>query len=173
MRKREDRQLWTQWQRTPHSFLQQLAAPAVALLVSKPPVVPANIPNYDISGAIPKTSPEASATTASSSDPMLVVGECPGDKRKSEFLQQDSARADEVPGEAEGSASGAAPMEIGLGQPQPQQLGTPLQPIRVAYQAFIPQSREDLLEPLKSRNKEQAFERKARTEAQHQKSCPY
>ena len=72
-------------QRTLNSFLQQLAVPAIALLVSKSPVVPAKIQNYGISDAMQQTSPEASATTAVS-DPMLVDGECPGDKRKSECL---------------------------------------------------------------------------------------
>ena len=56
-----------------------------------------------------------------------------------------------------------------------QHLGTPLQPIGIgiAYEPFVPQSKDDLLEALKPRNKQQAQDKKFRTEAQHQKKFPF
>ena len=92
---------------------------------------------------------------------MQIVGECPGDKRKSDCLNEEEL------GETAKQPVAAAECS---GQ---QQLGTPTALLHVAIPTFVPQTRDDLLVSLALRNRKQCEERKARTEAQHQKSCPY
>ena len=122
-----------------------------------------SVPCFDISGSQPGDEHSDSAAQAGA-EPMAVVGECVGDKRKRECLVEPESASD----------SSQAP----VGNPTPpaavaQQLGTPMEVPRSSVPAFVPQTREELLATLELRNKEQCQERKARTEAQHQKSCPY
>ena len=99
---------------------------------------------------------------------MQVTGECRGEKRKSECLQS-SSPAD---GASDADITGDEAPE-GVAKRQVQALGTPMEPLRFSSEEYVPKSRSDLLASLGLRNKEQARERKARTEAQHQKICPY
>ena len=154
----------------PNFFLRQHATLAVVAptLASVAQAASTTATSFDVSDAA-EPGPAASTAASSLCDPMQVIGECPGDKRKSECLQQSSPSVD---GALDGDIIGdEAPMVIPASHAQT--LGTPLEPLRVALEAFVPQSRRALRESLKLRNKEQARERRSRTEAQLQKSCPY
>ena len=103
--------------------------------------------------------------------PMHVVGQCPGDKRKRQGVLAAEAEAvaelDEADKKTHCTAVEQTAMEV-------QQLGTPLQPIGigVAYEPFLPQSRQQPLEALESTDEQHARDRIS-IEAQHQKPCPY
>ena len=129
------------------------------------PSVPAAVPCFDISGSQPSEGqPSVSTLVADDTSALVaVVGECPGDKRKSECLLDSQPAADDTKELAH------RPMDVVATQ----RLGTPMALPHVAVPFFVPQSRDELLQSLALRNKVQCAERKARTEAQHQKSCPY
>ena len=130
----------------------------------------AAVKNFDISDPTPEEGQHAAETptAGTTSDPMQVTGECPGEKRKSECLQS-SSPAD---GASDADITGDEAPE-GVAKRQVQALGTPMEPLRFSSEEYVPKARSDLLASLDLRNKEQARERKARTEAQHQKICPY
>ena len=121
----------------------------------------ATVPCFDISGSQPGEE-QAAETVQADAAPMAVVGECVGDKRKRDVLDvSEPVQAAKVP-----AAIPMAPETV-------QSLGAPMQVPLLAVPAFVPQTRAELLVPLALRNKQQCQERKSRTEAQHQKSCPY
>ena len=74
--------------------------------------------------------------------------------------------------ESEPEQPAKAPLNTVESSQPGQNLGTPMQVPLLAVPAFVPQSRAELRVALELRNKKQCEERKSRTEAQHQKSCP-
>ena len=121
-----------------------------------------SVPCFDISGS-QGGEEHPIASTSEGAAPMAVVGECVGDKRKSDCLLEPVPAGDS----AEAPAAKSAAEDAG------EQLGTPLSIPMLAVPAFVPQNRAELRVALALRNKQQCQERKSRTEAQHQKSCPY
>ena len=119
------------------------------------------VPCFDISDSQPEKA-QKTETAEESAGPMAVVGECLGDKRKREALD-----------ESEAEQPAKAPLNTVESSQPGQNLGTPMQVPLLAVPAFVPQSRAELRVALELRNKKQCEERKSRTEAQHQKSCPY
>ena len=138
------------------------AGPEKALQQQAGPPVPTSVPCFDISGSQPAEE-QPKASSSEDAAPMAVVGECPGDKRKSDCLL-DSGPAD---------TGKKSPADKPTAGEAAQQLGTPMALPLAAVPQFEPQSRDELLVSLALRNKQQCADRKARTEAQHQKSCPY
>ena len=123
--------------------------------------IPNAVPCFDISGSQPGDE-QASDAVQTGAAPMAVVGECVGDKRKSDVLD-----------DSEPVQAAKIPAAILVPPQTSQSLGTPMQVPLQAVPAFVPQTRAELRESLALRNKQQCQERKARTEAQHQKSRPY
>ena len=149
--------------------------PALAAPVATPSTsststsISTSIKAYDISDSALQP---CEAVDEQQPESMQVVGQCPGDKRKRHDVQVAEAEAEAEREVTEkkprcGNASSTA-MEA-------QHLGAPLQPIGIgiAQEPFVPQSREELLLGLKLQNKQQAQDRRSRTEAHHQKVCPY
>ena len=129
------------------------------------PTVQASVPFFDISSSQPSEGQPIAPSSVAEAAPasMEVVGECSGDKRKSDCLREDEPIA----------AGKKNLVDQPAGQEGEQQLGTPMSLLHVPLPEYVPQTREELLESLALRNKKQCEDRKARTEAQHQKSCPY